>query len=167
MDPTRLLCPWDSPGQEYWNGLPFLSPGDLPNPGIKPGSPALLVDSSQSEPPGNPNLYMEIKLIGITLCYFIRISLFRSSWKMQLLSTLVWLLALQMNQLIFPPSFFQQTFIMWLFWLQHCAHCWIHSQKRKSPGPAFMLIVYRGKALCKGCWSNALFLQRNYLLPMS
>ena len=27
--------------QEYWNGLPFPSPGDLPNPGIKPGSPAL------------------------------------------------------------------------------------------------------------------------------
>ena len=27
--------------QEYWSGLPFSSPGDLPNPGIKPGSPAL------------------------------------------------------------------------------------------------------------------------------
>ena len=27
--------------QEYWSGLPFPSPGDLPNPGIKPGSPAL------------------------------------------------------------------------------------------------------------------------------
>ena len=32
-------------GQEYWSGLPFLSPGDLPNPGIKPGSPALQADS--------------------------------------------------------------------------------------------------------------------------
>ena len=31
--------------QEYWSGLPFLSPGDLPNPGIEPTSPALLVDS--------------------------------------------------------------------------------------------------------------------------
>jgi len=30
--------------QEYWGGLPFLSPGDLPNPGIKPGSPALQAD---------------------------------------------------------------------------------------------------------------------------
>ena len=58
--PTRLLCPWDSPGkntgvgchfllllpsmgfsrQEYWSGLPFPSSGDLPNPGIEPGSPA-------------------------------------------------------------------------------------------------------------------------------
>ena len=27
--------------QEYWSGLPFPSPGDLPNPGLKPGSPAL------------------------------------------------------------------------------------------------------------------------------
>ena len=30
--------------QEYWSGLPFPSPGDLPNPGIKPGSPALQAD---------------------------------------------------------------------------------------------------------------------------
>ena len=29
------------PGQEYWSGLPFPSPGDLPNPGIEPKSPAL------------------------------------------------------------------------------------------------------------------------------
>ena len=41
--------------QEYWSGLPFPSPGDLPNPGIKPGSPALQVDSLLSEPPGKPN----------------------------------------------------------------------------------------------------------------
>ena len=31
--------------QEYWSGLPFPSPGDRPNPGIKPGSPALQADS--------------------------------------------------------------------------------------------------------------------------
>ena len=42
--------------QEYWSGLPFPSPGDLPNPGIKSGSPALQVDSLPSEPPGKPNL---------------------------------------------------------------------------------------------------------------
>ena len=36
--------------QEYWSGLPFLSPGDLPNPGIKPGSPALQTDALPSEP---------------------------------------------------------------------------------------------------------------------
>ena len=36
--------------QEYWNGLPFPSLGDLPIPGIEPGSPALQVDSLPSEP---------------------------------------------------------------------------------------------------------------------
>ena len=40
--------------QEYWSGLPFPSPGDLPDPGIKPGSPALRADALPSEPPGNP-----------------------------------------------------------------------------------------------------------------
>ena len=36
--------------QEYWSGLPLPSPGDLPNPGIEPGSPAWQVDSLLSEP---------------------------------------------------------------------------------------------------------------------
>ena len=40
--------------QEYWSGLPFPSLGDLPSPGIKPGSPALEADSLPSEPPGKP-----------------------------------------------------------------------------------------------------------------
>ena len=38
------------PRHEYWSGLPFLSLGDLPDPGIKPGSPALQADSLPSEP---------------------------------------------------------------------------------------------------------------------
>ena len=38
--------------QEYWSGLLFPSPGDLPNPGIKPGSPALQAESLPSEPQG-------------------------------------------------------------------------------------------------------------------
>ena len=42
--------------QEYWSGLPFPSPGDLPNPGIKPGSPALQADALSSEPPGKPDI---------------------------------------------------------------------------------------------------------------
>ena len=40
--------------QEYWSGLLFPSPGDLSNPGIQPGSPALQVDCLLSEPPGKP-----------------------------------------------------------------------------------------------------------------
>ena len=38
--------------QEYWSGLPFPPPGDLPNPGIEPGSPTLQADALPSEPPG-------------------------------------------------------------------------------------------------------------------
>ena len=40
--------------QEHWSGLPVPSPVDLPNPGIKPGSPALQLDSLPSEPQGKP-----------------------------------------------------------------------------------------------------------------
>ena len=40
--------------QEYWSGLPFPSPGRLPDTGIKPGSPALEADALTSEPPGKP-----------------------------------------------------------------------------------------------------------------
>ena len=45
--------------QEYWSGLPFPSPRDLPNPGIEPRSPALQAGPLPSEPPGKP--YMKLK----------------------------------------------------------------------------------------------------------
>ena len=41
--------------QEYWSGLPFPSPRDLPNPGTEPRCPALQTDSLPSEPPGKPH----------------------------------------------------------------------------------------------------------------
>ena len=41
--------------QEYWSGLPCPSPGDLPDPEIESGSPALQADSALSEPPGKPS----------------------------------------------------------------------------------------------------------------
>ena len=44
--------------QECWSGLPFPSPGDLPGPGLEPGSPALWADSLPSEPPGKPSSYV-------------------------------------------------------------------------------------------------------------
>ena len=40
--------------QEYWSGLSFPSPGDLPDPGIEPGSPALRANALPSEPQGKP-----------------------------------------------------------------------------------------------------------------
>ena len=52
--------------QEYWNEFPFPSPGDLPNPGIKPRSPALQADSSPTELQGSPHGCMLIpKLIKL------------------------------------------------------------------------------------------------------
>ena len=51
---------------EYWSEYPFPSPGDLPNPGIKPRFPTLQADSLSSEPPGKPNyiLSKQASLIG-------------------------------------------------------------------------------------------------------
>ena len=49
--------------QEYWSGLPFPSPGDLPDPGIKPGSPALQADSLPTEPPGKHDINTKIYYI--------------------------------------------------------------------------------------------------------
>ena len=46
------------PRQEYWSGLPWPSPGDLPNPGIEPGSPTGQVDSL---PPGKPRVGKGVK----------------------------------------------------------------------------------------------------------
>ena len=46
--PVALQAPWPIgiPRQKYWCGLPFPAPGDLPDAGIEPGSPALQADSS-------------------------------------------------------------------------------------------------------------------------
>ena len=41
--------------QQYWSGLPFPSPGDLPDPGIEPRCPTLQADTLTSEPPGKPH----------------------------------------------------------------------------------------------------------------
>ena len=43
------------PREEYWSGLPFPPPGDLPDPGIKPRSLALQADALLCEPPGKPH----------------------------------------------------------------------------------------------------------------
>ena len=53
MDCT-LPGPWGFSRQEYWSGLPSPPPGDLPNWGIEPRSPALQADSLPAEPPGKP-----------------------------------------------------------------------------------------------------------------
>ena len=57
LQPARLLCPWRFSRQEYWGGLPFPPPGNLPNPGIKPVScaaPHWQVSSLPLSCPGSP-----------------------------------------------------------------------------------------------------------------
>ena len=53
--------------QEYWNGLPFSSPGDLPNPEIEPMSPALAGGFFITEPPGKFSFNFSINVIGLYL----------------------------------------------------------------------------------------------------
>ena len=54
LQPARLLYPWGFFRQEYWSELPCPPLGDCPNPGIKPRSPTLQIDSLPAEPPGKP-----------------------------------------------------------------------------------------------------------------
>ena len=56
MDCTRQApLSMGFPRQEYWSGFPFRSPGDLPDPGIEPASPALAGGFFTTEPPGKPH----------------------------------------------------------------------------------------------------------------
>ena len=48
----------ESSRQKYWIGLPFPSPGDLPDPGIEPGSPSLQPDSLPSEPHPRAEMFL-------------------------------------------------------------------------------------------------------------
>ena len=50
--------------QEYWSGLPFPSPEDLPNPGIEPRSPALQADILTSEPPSWSLFFCTVKRVS-------------------------------------------------------------------------------------------------------
>ena len=58
LQPTPLSMEFSR--QEYWSGLPFPSPGDLPDPGVEPGPPALQEDCLPSGPPGKPTLETEL-----------------------------------------------------------------------------------------------------------
>ena len=73
--------------QEYWSGLSFPSPGDLPNPGIEPWSPALEADALTSEPPGKPNWWYSppiryvSKVISMEVYEMQLIKLFPFQWE--------------------------------------------------------------------------------------
>ena len=60
QSPLSMGCP----RQTYWNGLLFPSPGDLPDPGIKPTSPALQADSLPLSHQGNPFWHLSVQLLS-------------------------------------------------------------------------------------------------------
>ena len=61
--------------QEYWSGLPFPSPGDLPDPGIESRSPTLRADSLPSKPPGNPYMCVCV-CVYIYMCIYICLNIY-------------------------------------------------------------------------------------------
>ena len=62
--------------QEHWSELPFPSPGELPDPGIEPGSPTWQADASPTEPPGKPHTgYIPCAVQYVLVAYFIYASL--------------------------------------------------------------------------------------------
>ena len=69
-DPMDCTCMGFS-REEYWSGLPSPSPGDLPDPGIEPRSPALQSDALPSEPPGNPISSTQILQWAVQRAYFL------------------------------------------------------------------------------------------------
>ena len=60
--------------REYWSMLPFPSPGDLPNPGIEPGSPSLQADVLPSEPQGSPIFQNVVSIVSCLFIQFMRFS---------------------------------------------------------------------------------------------
>ena len=64
----QALPPMEFSRQEYWNVLPFPSPGDLPHPGIEPeslGSPSLAGRFFTTSPPGSPSVFTTKDVVSI------------------------------------------------------------------------------------------------------
>ena len=68
--------------QEYWSGVPLPSPGDLPDPGIEPGSPTLQADALPSEPPGVTLIFK------VTFILFLKILIYSLKLKYSLFTML-------------------------------------------------------------------------------
>ena len=87
------------PRQEYWSGLPFPSPGDLPDPGIEPSSPALAGRFFTIEPPGNP-------LVTLTKCFIFLTSVFPPGNESNIIPTCLSCQSLR-KQCLWTPYFFE------------------------------------------------------------
>ena len=125
--PARLLCPWGSSRQEYWSRLPCPPPGDLPNPGMEPRSPALQVDSLPSEPPGifscfSP-LTLHLKLVTETELFsfssYIYLPLFIFIFPEMFTSIFAYLRHTSPNSPFLPEHTHTSTWKQWLLLLNY------------------------------------------------
>ena len=102
--------------QEYWSGLLFPSPGDHPNPGIEPGSPALQTDALPSEPLGKPTA-LTIQTCKVMSLFFNMLSRF-------------------------VIAFLPRSKHLLISWLQSLSALILEPKKRKSvPGSTFPLSI--------------------------
>ena len=105
-----------------WSGLPFPSPGDLPNPGIEPGSPALEVDALTSEPSGKP----KAKYPFICCCCSVsHVLLFATPWTAACQSSLSStisksLLKLMSIESVMPSNHSLTYHLWWLLYYNIC-----------------------------------------------
>ena len=116
--------------QEYWSGLPFPSPGDLPDPGIEPRSPTLQADALPSEPPGK-----------LKQCIYSSGSVCPS---LETESTFSWKMSQLITSLLRPTALSESCFqgvenprnclrVDWSLWGLWKSHTWPH---RKALRPA-------------------------------
>ena len=150
--------------QEYWGGLPFPSPGDLPNPGIEPGSAALQANSLLSEPPGKP-------IVCVYVCVCIKKSIMHK--RLQLCGELLRGPASPRH----PPS-------VWLPMQSHClfgyiwewpSHCGLAHRASTQAGCVLVFLkahieVNKNMPLCLKCLLNVMpwqVLLHDVLLPGS
>ena len=113
--------------QEYWNGLPFPTSRDLPNPGMEPMSPALQVDSLLFEPPGKPTKW----------------EVWGSVRNLGLADNMIVHGASLVTQLVKNPPAMQETSVQFLGWEDPWRRKW-------QPIPVFLLGESHGQRSLEG-----------------
>ena len=74
------------PGQEYWSGLPFPPPGNLPDPESEDSSPALAGGFSTTEPPGKLEILCILVYVPVLVCPLCTSRATQSNWEVSLCS---------------------------------------------------------------------------------
>ena len=95
--------------QEYWSGLPFPSPVDLPHPGIKPRSPTLEEDALTSEPPIIPTSALLTMPKPLTMWVAINCGKFLKRWEYQITWPASWETSMQVRKQQLELDMEQQT----------------------------------------------------------